>query len=85
MNSFMISCHKATFLVEKRDTEGLTLAENFSLGIHTILCEACKRYEKQSRLLEVLLKRHTAAAAASPAEDVAAEILVQTILKKIGQ
>jgi len=84
MNSFMISCRKATLLIEKRDAGGLTLAENFSLGIHTIMCEACKRYERQSQLLETLLERHTAVSAPLPGENAAADFLVQTILKKIG-
>lgn len=83
MNSFIISCHKATFLIEKRDAGGLTLGENLSLGIHTILCEACKRYEKQSRSIEILLERHIAAE--HPGEAVATDILIQTILKRIGQ
>ncbi len=50
------SCHKATELVEKRQIAGLSCKEKLQLGIHKVMCGACKNYEKQSLYIDVLLK-----------------------------
>ncbi|MDP1675550.1 MAG: hypothetical protein Q8L88_01700 [Bacteroidota bacterium] len=58
MNSLMISCKKATGLIEKRSVIGLSFAEKFQLHIHTAMCSACTNYQKQSVLIDNMLK-HT--------------------------
>lgn len=52
----MISCQKATELIEKRNFSELTVYEKLKLVFHKSMCSACTRYEKQSRLLDKMLK-----------------------------
>lgn len=48
----LISCKKATELIEKKDIFGLTKKEKFSLDIHVFLCSKCKKYERLSEELD---------------------------------
>ena len=57
MHFMMISCKRATELVDKRQSVGLTGREIVKLRFHTIMCRACRRYEEQSRLIDGLLKK----------------------------
>jgi len=47
----MISCKKATTLIEKEQVDTLSLKERINLRIHTSMCKACRSYEKQSVIL----------------------------------
>ena len=51
MNTLMLSCTKATGLIEKKSIDGLSSTENLMLSMHTTMCNACKQYQKQSNLL----------------------------------
>ena len=51
MHTIMLSCTKATELIEKKSMDGLTLTDNIRLSMHTAMCSACKQYAKQSLLL----------------------------------
>lgn len=51
MNTLMLSCTKATGLIEKKTLEGLSFTENMRLSMHTAMCNACKQYHRQSILL----------------------------------
>jgi hypothetical protein len=53
----MISCKKATTLIEKKSVVGLSVAEKFQLRMHTAMCSACTNYQKQSILIDTVLKR----------------------------
>jgi hypothetical protein len=55
MNFIMIPCYRATELIEKEHVVGLTAIERVKLKIHTAMCEACSRYEKQSKVLDEIL------------------------------
>lgn len=57
MRFMMISCKKATELVDKRQAVGLSLVERIKLGMHTAMCDACRLYEKQSTRIETLLRK----------------------------
>jgi len=57
MKSMMLSCDKATMLVEKRIDVGLTLTERLKLRFHTSMCDACTNYQKQSVLIHKLLRK----------------------------
>ena len=57
MNKMMLSCKKATQLVEKKWVVKLTLQENLQLKLHTTMCSACKEYQKKSRIIEKALER----------------------------
>lgn len=67
MRWFMISCQKAGQLIEKRLHHQITPAERIELIVHTSLCQACRTYEKQSRVIEkAMLKSHGAKAEKAP-------------------
>ncbi len=59
MNSLMLSCRKATFLIEKKSEEDLKWLEKMQLFFHTRMCDACLRYAHQSHLLDEAFTRHS--------------------------
>lgn len=58
MNFLMLSCKKASELVDKRTVVNLSMKENMLLHMHTAMCNGCKTYQKQSKILDELLKQH---------------------------
>lgn len=54
----MVTCKKATEMVERNNQKDLSKKELMILKFHLILCKACKRYELQSRQIDVLLKKY---------------------------
>ena len=55
MTYLMLSCRKATELIEKKASFSLNPIENMQLFLHTSMCSACRSYEKQSRFLDKCL------------------------------
>lgn len=51
----MLSCKKATELMEKQSLFGLSAKERFRLRLHTSMCDGCTAYQKQSLLIDKLL------------------------------
>lgn len=58
MNFLVLSCKKVTELIEKKSVVKLSLKETLQLSLHTSMCSACSRYEKQSKIIDSLLKKH---------------------------
>lgn len=56
-NLLMLSCKKASELIEKRTVVPLTLFEKIRLKAHTQMCDMCSEYEKQSRTIDDGLKK----------------------------
>jgi len=52
MHILLLSCYKATELIEKKMHFKLTVKENFQLKIHKSMCKACSNYEKQNIIIE---------------------------------
>ena len=52
MNILILSCLKATELIEKKLHFKLSFKEKLQLKMHKMMCDACRLYEKQSALLE---------------------------------
>jgi hypothetical protein len=52
MNILMLSCKKATELIEKRLVTKLTAVEKIQLKMHTTVCSKCSTYENQSEIIE---------------------------------
>ncbi len=52
MHILFLSCVKATELIEKGFHFELSKKEKMQLTVHTMMCDACKRYEKQSVFIE---------------------------------
>ncbi len=51
MHILLLSCLKATELIEKRFYFKLPVKEKLQLKLHTMMCDACTNYEKQSILI----------------------------------
>ncbi len=60
-NPFVVSCEIASLLIEKKMSNALTFGEKRQLFIHSLICKACRNYEKQSRLLDSLLRKKISA------------------------
>ncbi len=54
---FMLSCRKATELMEKKQHAGLSLMEKLKLKVHAKVCNGCREYSSQSKLMEKALQR----------------------------
>lgn len=54
----MLSCKKATELIEKKSLVGLLWKENVRLRMHITMCDGCTAYQKQSLLIDKLVQHH---------------------------
>lgn len=83
MHFMMISCEKATELVDKRQAVGLSMTERIKLHFHTAMCDACRLYEEQSGKIDALLaKEFGKAGAGANITDEEAHRLAHRILGK---
>jgi glucose-6-phosphate-specific signal transduction histidine kinase len=51
-NTLLLSCLRATELIEKRLHFKLSLGEKIALRLHISMCQACQLYEKQSAFID---------------------------------
>jgi hypothetical protein len=58
MNVLMLSCKKATELMEKEIHFKLSILEKVQLRMHTKMCAACNAYQKNNVILEKSLHNH---------------------------
>ncbi|MGC8751884.1 hypothetical protein [Hydrotalea sp.] len=56
MNIWMISCLKATELIEKKSVMPLSWIDKVKLKIHLRLCDPCLHYEQQSKAIDEWVK-----------------------------
>ena len=54
----MLSCRKATELIEKKLLVKLSFKEDIQLQLHKSMCSACTAYEKQSKKMDELFHKH---------------------------
>ncbi len=54
----MLSCKRASALIDKKIEVKLSWKENMQLAMHTSVCGACNAYEKQSKLIDKILHSH---------------------------
>ena len=52
----MLTCKTATKLIEKEETERLSLLTRMRLKVHLLMCGTCSDYKKQSQLLSKWIK-----------------------------
>lgn len=57
MTKIMLSCKKATELVERKQDSKLSFKEGFQLKLHLLVCKTCSEYEKQSKLINKALDK----------------------------
>jgi hypothetical protein len=58
MQLLLLSCKRATELIEKKLLTKLSFREKVQLTMHKSMCDACTAYEKQSKLIDELLSTH---------------------------
>jgi len=58
------NCREATYLIEKRQHVRLTIKERLHLVIHLSGCSVCRLFQRQSRMINRVVKRMFADAAA---------------------
>lgn len=58
MHILMLSCKKATELIEKQNYFGLNSVEKIQLRMHTSMCNACSNYQKQSQKIDTYLEKN---------------------------
>ena len=58
MNILLLSCKKASELIDKKSVIKLSRKEKIQLHIHVSMCDGCKAYQKQSKLIDTLLHKH---------------------------
>jgi hypothetical protein len=58
MHLLMLSCVRATALMEKKQLSDISLVEKMQLFAHTSMCDGCREYQKQSEVLSSLLSGH---------------------------
>ena len=79
MNKLVLSCLKATELIERKFHVKLKLRQRLQLKIHLMICDACANYQKQSEFLDKGISQHLKEASTS----VDIELLKKTIQEKI--
>ncbi|MEO9021998.1 MAG: hypothetical protein ABI237_02825 [Ginsengibacter sp.] len=57
MHWLLLSCRKATELIEKKLLIKLTFKEKLQLELHKSMCSACTAYEKQSKRMDDLFNK----------------------------
>ena len=58
MNAMMLSCIKATQLMEMKQHAPLGLLKTMQLHMHTAMCSGCRNYMKQTHLINQLLQKN---------------------------
>ncbi len=58
MNILMLSCKKASALIDMKSVRKLSMKEKIMLRMHTSMCDGCTAYLKQSKILDDLLHKH---------------------------
>lgn len=56
LKKIVYNCHKATFLIEKKQTGTITLREKIELKIHLAGCVICRIFQQQSILINRTVK-----------------------------
>lgn len=51
------NCRRATFLIEKRRTDSISLAETIKLYIHLAGCSFCRTFARQSSLINKMMQK----------------------------
>lgn len=58
LNTLLLSCEKATQLIDRQALQPLSWRESVQLQMHLATCKGCKAYQKQSQLIDQMLTVH---------------------------
>lgn len=56
LKKIQYNCRQATLLIEKKQISKITLREKIELSIHLAGCSICKTFEKQSIVINKMVK-----------------------------
>ncbi len=87
INILVLSCKKATVLIEKSMHFSLSPLEKIQLFLHTGMCEACKGFNKDSVNLVTLINKYIQAdyEKLEPENEHLSNEVKQRILKKLEE
>jgi len=57
MTTLLKTCKKTTELMDKQMLTPLTFTEKAQLKAHKVMCKTCNAYEKQSKIIDLLLEK----------------------------
>lgn len=75
MNAMMLSCVKATQLMELRQQSPLSLMQKIQLQMHVAMCSGCRNYMKQTKLIDKVLGRTFETTGIANTDDLEATII----------
>lgn len=56
--TLLISCQKATELIEQQQDVNLDFKTGLKLKFHLLLCKTCQQYSKQSNLMQSFMSKY---------------------------
>lgn len=80
---FLLSCKKATELIDKKSFVPLSIKEKLQLRLHKTICDACTAYEKQSLHIDGLMHKHVHHASKENATILTNESLKEKIISNL--
>lgn len=83
MKWLMLSCLKATELIDKKLLMPISFKEKIQLNLHKSICDACTAYEKQSKKIDEILQKNLHVNHADQVETIKNESLKEKILKDL--
>jgi len=57
MNKVVLSCKRATELIEIEKYNDITFVEKFQLRLHLKMCDVCNKYNIQSKFIDKLIDK----------------------------
>lgn len=57
LNNLRNNCRRATFLIEKRRTDSISIAETIKLYLHLAGCSFCRTFASQSFLINKMMQK----------------------------
>jgi hypothetical protein len=56
-NKIRNNCERATFLIDKKNLDGINPIQNIELRIHLPGCSICRLYDRQSQVINHLIRQ----------------------------
>ncbi|MEO6188161.1 MAG: hypothetical protein ABIO82_00115 [Ginsengibacter sp.] len=85
MNWMLLSCKKATELIEKKLLVKISFKEKIQLQLHKSMCSACSAYEKQSKKMDELFHKHIINDGTEISGSIQNEDLKEKIINTVGK
>ena len=84
-NKISNNCKKATFLIDKKNLEGISFLQHMELQVHLVGCSICRLYQKQSQAIDKMVDNiyHTNTSTEFALDERFKEFLDRTILKEL--